>query len=1238
MPAVDTIPYDSVPDAPGQEPGKAGYSFDAWYDYNTMTQEYGSKYGFDEALIANRTLYVMWNTESDVEVTYDANAGGDSSVDKMPTSPVEVSYNGFASEPPETPTRDSYTFEGWYTTPEANIPFDFTMTRVTEATKTLYAGWTYTSIPGSTRYSLSYDLNLPADTVNDGGEPALVRITAGQENPITPPSGASLPLVVGYELAGWYTAPTGGVEFNFENGANNPGDNITVYAQWTQKEPIYSIKYRAGAGVTNVSDLPGTLGSDADGPYGLMEGLSYNQIIEHPDAVPSRTGYTFVGWCTDAGGETPFSFDNARITENIPIYAKWQSQDEVTVEFVPGLSSGDIVSFPSPAAVYVDYGGYATKPATSPSAIGYEFDGWKVSSASDADDFDFAATPITGTTPIYASWEQKADVTLSFNAGVPPETQTVASGIPSPKTFKYNGLMPSSETLGEPSLTGYTFAGWWSEAGEAGVQYTPGVTRFKANTPVYAHWNVAGSINVGFNAGIATFVNPPDEQSVAYGGRAERPDPNPMAEGYSFEGWYKDASLTTLYDFTSEVYAPTTIYAKWNQEDEVTLTYDANEVDLSQTVNGMPAPVTVNYAAIAAAVAPTSPTSIGYAFGGWYTHPTDGSLYTGFGSRLTSNTTIYARWTPKADCEVAFNLNLPVGSFDAWGVTAELVPASPIPEQTGIPVGGIVTEPAAPAIVKGWEFKGWYKDIACEYEFNFSTDTVSADRTTLYAGWDKMGSAVTFDAGSQSPDYEPGEKYELVPVNMAIPAPATPVSDAYTFKGWYTQPSGGGAEYRFDVELVTGNITLYADWEINKYNVSFSYNQPIGIAPQPNTLPGGIPNVTHGSIIGEVAIPALMDDGQGFAYWSKDSAGAQMFDPLTDEVTGSMTLYAQWHTYYGNKEETDAASGVEVLGSFLYEPTEVSVSAIAAGSPVANSVAAKYDGSDGALSGYNYSKGYEVDAINVDAPHGTAVAKPGNQITVNLPVPAGNNGKDAIVLHMFQASGYNSERSWTAGDVESFKVTVSGSYVTVRVDAFSPFTVYIKKPPVPPTPPPPTPPTPTPPTPPAPNYPAVSAIKTPIAKLSVVAGKKLNLKKMVGLYDKAGKPISDPGLKWTSSKPTVASVSAAGGAVKAGKKAGKTVITAAAQNGRTLKITISVVKKAKKLKKLSGKVPKLKVGKPAYITLKGAGTNITGYKWKVKGKGLKIDKFGMATASKKGKYTITATAGGKKWTKKVTVK
>jgi hypothetical protein len=167
--------------------------------------------------------------------------------------------------------------------------------------------------------------------------------------------------------------------------------------------------------------------------------------------------------------------------------------------------------------------------------------------------------------------------------------------------------------------------------------------------------------------------------------------------------------------------------------------------------------------------------------------------------------------------------------------------------------------------------------------------------------------------------------------------------------------------------------------------------------------------------------------------------------------------------------------------------------------------------------------------------------------------------------------------------------------------------------------------------------PNVTSIKAPMTSFSIVAKTgKLNLKNLVGIYTTGNKPIKDSKLTWTSGNTKVATVET--GAVKAGKQTGTTVITVKAQNGKSLRITITVVKKTAKLKKLTGNVPAIKVGKPAFITLKGTGTNITGVKWSVKGKGMKIDKFGMATATKTGKYTITATVGGKKWTKKVTVK
>lgn len=55
-----------------------------------------------------------------------------------------------------------------------------------------------------------------------------------------------------------------------------------------------------------------------------------------------------------------------------------------------------------------------------------------------------------------------------------------------------------------------------------------------------------------------------ESQTVISGGYATRPT-DPTKAGYTFDGWYSDEALTTVYDFTTPVTGATTIYAKWTE-------------------------------------------------------------------------------------------------------------------------------------------------------------------------------------------------------------------------------------------------------------------------------------------------------------------------------------------------------------------------------------------------------------------------------------------------------------------------------------------------------------------------------------------------------------------------------------------------------------------------------------------------------------------------------------------------
>ncbi len=70
---------------------------------------------------------------------------------------------------------------------------------------------------------------------------------------------------------------------------------------------------------------------------------------------------------------------------------------------------------------------------------------------------------------------------------------------------------------------------------------------------------------VRFDLGIASDVNEPiPSQELRVGSLVTEPAPNPTKDGFAFTGWYKDASCTQKWDFTSDkVAGDTTLYAGW---------------------------------------------------------------------------------------------------------------------------------------------------------------------------------------------------------------------------------------------------------------------------------------------------------------------------------------------------------------------------------------------------------------------------------------------------------------------------------------------------------------------------------------------------------------------------------------------------------------------------------------------------------------------------------------------------
>lgn len=58
--------------------------------------------------------------------------------------------------------------------------------------------------------------------------------------------------------------------------------------------------------------------------------------------------------------------------------------------------------------------------------------------------------------------------------------------------------------------------------------------------------------------------NPITSQTVQEGSKATQPAA-PVADGFLFGGWYKDAACTARFDFASPISGNTTVYAKWTK-------------------------------------------------------------------------------------------------------------------------------------------------------------------------------------------------------------------------------------------------------------------------------------------------------------------------------------------------------------------------------------------------------------------------------------------------------------------------------------------------------------------------------------------------------------------------------------------------------------------------------------------------------------------------------------------------
>nr|MCR4892883.1 InlB B-repeat-containing protein [Lachnospiraceae bacterium] len=105
---------------------------------------------------------------------------------------------------------------------------------------------------------------------------------------------------------------------------------------------------------------------------------------------------------------------------------------------------------------------------------------------------------------------------------------------------------------------GYTFDGWWNREYKAAYGSDSPVS---GNLILYAKW--LGHYTITFNT--KGRGNAPAAQTVSENSKATKPA-DPVAQGYTFLGWYTDEACTEAYDFETAVTKDIILYAKWESD------------------------------------------------------------------------------------------------------------------------------------------------------------------------------------------------------------------------------------------------------------------------------------------------------------------------------------------------------------------------------------------------------------------------------------------------------------------------------------------------------------------------------------------------------------------------------------------------------------------------------------------------------------------------------------------------
>lgn len=526
-------------------PAREGYGFGGWYEGDVR---------FDDATMParNMALTAVWNAgEYGYTVNhYQQNVDGSDKYTLVNsvhlTAPMDSeveavinSYEGFTS--PETQLvitigvdESKNVVDYYYTRNQYSLAWNLAGGEAEGYTEGMVYYGAPVTVPVPVKYGYSYiwdktpAVNMPAENIEYTAvwtadtyiialDPAEGALDAGTElirKVVFDSPYGELPTPVrkGYSFDGWFTQPQNSDEAGLSAAADAPvklAYDHTVYAHYTPIE--YKITY---------NNIDGAVNANPD---------SYNVTSERVELVaPVRTGFTFKGWYDnkELAGDAVTVISTAGMRD-MELYAKW-SENSYKVVYHSN-NGGDITDEES-----FTYTESRTLAKNIYEKDGYEFTGWSLKAGQSAKytDEELVTGLVAedgGVLHLYAVW-------TPVRYKIIYENMEGAQNADNPDSFT---VEDDYITLREPVKKGYTFGGWYKDAGFKNK--VTGAMKLDRGYDwiFYAKWT-ANKYVITFDSCLGSSV-PTETLEMEYDKSANLPLIDELAgfsrPGYTFLGW-----------------------------------------------------------------------------------------------------------------------------------------------------------------------------------------------------------------------------------------------------------------------------------------------------------------------------------------------------------------------------------------------------------------------------------------------------------------------------------------------------------------------------------------------------------------------------------------------------------------------------------------------------------------------------------------------------------------------------